>query len=202
MTPGEGGGPQDPFTERLSHAPVGARVPEHVAPGVFCTGVIALEGQDEFVLDFVQGMGRPPRVGARVVLNARVMGLFVEAFRENIRKYEQAFGPPKEIPRPPTDRRPSIPEIYQDLKLADQQLSGTYATTVMISHSPAEFLLDFITRFYPTAAVASRVYVSASHAPRLLETLTRSLASRRRRRQQGGGEQPPPKQPPQGPQQP
>jgi len=189
---GEQGDDQGLFSERVPHSPVSARVPDHVAGGVFCTGVVALEGQDEFVLDFVQGMGRPPRVGARIVLNARVMGLFVDALRQNIQKYEGSYGPAKPMPKPKDQPRRSIPEMYQDLKLPDEQFSGTYATTVMISHSPADFLFDFITRFYPTAAVASRVYMSASQVPRVLETLSRSMENHQRRLQ--GGQPPAPPQ--------
>ena len=137
------------------------------------------------MLDFIQGMGRPPRVGARIVLSPRVMGLFVEALRENQRKYDNAFGPAKPMPKPKADQHRSIPEIYEDLKLADEMFSGTYATTVMISHSPAEFLFDFITRFYPKAAVSARVFMAASQVPRVLETLTRSLENHRNRRRQG-----------------
>jgi len=169
-------------TERIPHAPISARVPDHVAAGVFCTGVMAMEGQEEFVLDFIQGMGRPPRVGARIVLSPRVMGLFVRALRDNLSKYDNAFGPAKPLPKPKNDQRRSIPEIYEDLKLPDEMFSGTYATTVMISHSPAEFLFDFITRFYPKAAVSSRIFMAASQVPRVLETLTRSLENHRKRR--------------------
>ncbi|HUU22447.1 MAG TPA: DUF3467 domain-containing protein [Phycisphaerae bacterium] len=183
------GGDDGLHTERVPHAPISARVPDHVAAGIFCTGVMALEGQDEFVLDFVQGMGRPPRVGARIVLSPRVMGLLVDALRQNVSKYEKAFGPAKPIPKPKNEPpRRSIPEIYEDLKLPDEMFSGTYATTVMISHTPAEFLFDFITRFFPTAAVSARVFMAASQVPRVLETLSRSLDNHRRRRR---GEQPP-----------
>ena len=156
------------------HAPVSARLPERVAPGVFCGGAIVLEGPEEFVIDFVQNLARPPRVAARVVVNAHVMGQLVQALRDNLQRYEQTFGPPKTPPKPNQDRRPTIREIYDELKLPDDQLSGVYATTVMIGHSPSDFFFDFITRFFPTAAVAARVYMSASQVPGLLETLTLS----------------------------
>jgi hypothetical protein len=169
--PGEGGAQGPPFSEQIQHAPVGARVPDRVAPGVFATGVIVFEGPEEFVLDFVQGVTRPPRIGARVVLSHRVMSQFVNALRDNLHRYEQTFGPPKPVPPPSTQRRPSIQEMYQDLRLPDELLSGTYATTVMIGHSPSEFFMEFITRFFPTAAVSARVYVSASQMPQMLQAV-------------------------------
>jgi hypothetical protein len=173
-SPGDAGA----YSQQVQHAPVGARLPDRVANGVFSTGVIVMEGPEEFVLDFVQGLNRPPRVAARVVLSPRVMSQFVAALRENLQKHEQAFGPPKPLPQPAVERRPSIQEIYQDLRLPDELLSGVYANTVMIGHSPSEFFLDFITRFFPTAAVSARVYLAASQVPKMLGALTTSLQNR------------------------
>ena len=80
------------------------------------------------------------------------------------------------MPRPPQPNpQPSIQDVYRDLKAPDEVLSGVYATTIMISHSPAEFLMDFITRFFPTAVVSARVYVAASQVPRVLETLSKAM---------------------------
>jgi hypothetical protein len=143
--------------------------------------VIVVEGAEEFVLDFVQGLHRPPRVGARVVLTPNVASHLAAALKDNLQKYEQAFGPPKPLPQPTVERRPSVQEIYQDLRLPDEMLSGVYANTVMIGHSPSEFFLDFITRFFPTAAVSARVYLSASQVPKMLAALVSSLQNRRNR---------------------
>ena len=169
------------YSQHVQHSSVGARLPDRVAQGTFCTGVIVMEGPQEFVLDFVQTLSRPPRVAARVILSPTVMSLFVAALNENLEKYDQAFGQPKALPPPSTEHRPGIQEIYQDLKLPDDLLSGVYANTVMIGHSPAEFCLDFITRFFPTAAVSSRVYLSASQVPQVLAGLKASLQNRRNR---------------------
>ncbi len=185
-------GPYEPgfHSEQLHYEPVGARLPEKVANGVFCTGAVVIEGPGEFVLDFIQGLARPPRVAARVIVHHQVMGQFVAALKDNLARYEAAFGPPKPIPRPPTEQRPNIKELYEQLKMADEQLSGVYATTVMIGHSPAEFMIDFITRFFPHAAVSSRVFLSASSVPRVLETMENSFRQHLQRRASGG--QPPP----------
>ena len=174
-TAGDGGEPsQQPGPEALNYDPVGARVPDRVAEGVFSTGVIVLDSQEEFIIDFVQGLARPPRVAARVVLTPRVMGQFIDALKENLQRYEGAFGKPPQLPQSDPKRRPSIQEIYDGLKLPDEQLSGSYANIVRIAHSPSEFHLDFITRFFPTAAVSARVYMSVPHVPGLLKSLSTS----------------------------
>ncbi|MGB2821997.1 MAG: DUF3467 domain-containing protein [Phycisphaerae bacterium] len=177
-SPGNGNAeqpPQGPSSQPLKYDPIGARVPDHVAAGVFSTGVIVMDGQEEFVVDFIQGIAKPLRVAARVVLGPQVMSQFIEALKKNLAKYEQAFGKPPELPRSNTDRRPSPKEVYKGLKLPEEVFSGAYANTVRIAHSPAEFHLDFITRFFPTAAVSARVYMAAPQVPRLIESLSASF---------------------------
>ncbi|MFN7733718.1 MAG: DUF3467 domain-containing protein [Pirellula sp.] len=71
-------------------------------------------------------------------------------------------------------KRHNPQEIYDDLKLRDEILSGAYANAVMIGHGPHEFSFDFITNFYPQSAVSCRVYLAAGHIGRLLESLKQS----------------------------
>jgi hypothetical protein len=185
---GQGGA----FSQQFQHTSVGARLPERVAQGVFSTGVIVMEGSDEFVVDFFQGLNRPPRVATRVVMSPNVMGQFINALRENLQRFEQAFGPPKSLPTQPSgEHHPSVQDIYQDLRLPDDMLSGCYANTVMIGHSPSEFFFDFITRFYPTAAVSARVYLSASQVPQMLSALNTALKNRSNREAEAKKNPPP-----------
>lgn len=158
-------------SEQIRHRSVGARVPEGVARGVFSTGAIIITGQTEFVLDFAQRMGRPHHVVARIVMPHAVMPRFIAALEDNVKRYEEKFGPPPAMPKPENPRRPSIQEIYDDLKLSDDVLSGTYANSVLIGHSPAEFSFDFITNFFPTSAVSRRVFLSAPQVVPLLDSL-------------------------------
>ncbi len=74
-----------------------ARVPEHLHRGVFSTGVIVMTGGTEFVLDFVQNLGRPHQIVARVVIPHVVMPQFADALGKNIDLYKQRFGP---LPNP------------------------------------------------------------------------------------------------------
>ncbi|MFO0925292.1 MAG: DUF3467 domain-containing protein [Pirellulales bacterium] len=255
-----------------------ARVPEHLHRGVFSTGVIVMTGGTEFVLDFVQNLGRPHQIVARVVIPHVVMPQFADALGKNIELYKQRFGPlpnpmipgqtpiqntsperelppaaiqsesqivggfvdsdnpapsgsqdtaretanpvsktpfasgmvpgslassgqgtgeavpqsgPSQVPPanvppaippvtpapapavppPPPQKRPTAQEIYDDFKLRDEMLSGSYANAVMIGHGPHEFSFDFITNFYPQSSVSARVFMAAGQVQRLLESL-------------------------------
>ena len=256
-----------------------ARVPEHVNRGVFSTGAIVMTGGTEFILDFVQNLGRPHQIVARIIIPHVVMPQFADALSKNVELYRQRFGPlptpfmpgqssgpngdssresqvgdtetaqPKATvdshlvggllptdgsksddaspvptdggmavaggfptapspgfssgpstglppasnppasnppannpsgsnsqganPQPPL-RKPTAQEVYDDLKLRDELLSGSYANAVMIGHGPHEFSFDFITNFYPQSAVSARVFVAAGQVERLLESLRTS----------------------------
>jgi hypothetical protein len=181
---GGAAGPSAPgaYSQQIAHSPVSARVPERVARGVMTTGVIVLDSPNEFVLDFLQGLSRPPSIAARVVLPPAVMFSFVSSVRDNLAKYAERFGPPAPLPKPPQQQpRPSIQELYEHFKLPEDLMSGAYANSVLIGHSPSEFLFDFITGFYPTASVSCRVFLSAQQVPRTLETLTAALATYQKR---------------------
>ena len=186
---GAGGG--GTFSQQFNHSPVSARVPERLARGALGTGVIVLTGPTEFILDFVQVLARPPQVVARVVMAPAVASSFASALRDNIEKYTQTFGPPPSLPRPP-QRRPTIQEIYENLKLPEELLSGTYANAAMVGHSPAEFFFDFITGFYPTAAVSARVFGAAAQAPRVLEAVAGAVKQFEERGRGPTGQAPPP----------
>ncbi|MCC6579388.1 MAG: DUF3467 domain-containing protein [Phycisphaeraceae bacterium] len=159
---------------QVRHQQLSARVPESVGRGVFSTGAIVLMGNTEFILDFVLRMQRPHQVTARVILPHAVMSQLINALEKNLEKYRERFGEPMEMPKPqiePGSPRPSIEEVYDELKMPDEILSGSYANGVMISHSPAEFCFDFITNFFPRSAVSCRVFVSVPQVGRLLDAL-------------------------------
>lgn len=174
--------PQDSgaFTQQFQHQPVSARVPERVLRGVTSTGVVVLDTPNEFVIDFMQGLVRPFQIVARVVVSPMLMEQLIHVVGDNLEKYTKNFGPPKPLPKPP-QRRPSIAEIYENFKLPDELLSGGYANNLRVGHSPAEFFFDFITDFYPTAAVSTRVFMAPPHVPRLLDTLKMALDQSRKR---------------------
>jgi hypothetical protein len=173
--------PSNPFAqgdEKQQH--FSARVPEKVSRGVYTTGQIIQDSPKEFVIDFMQGHMRPFQIGARVVITPQTMAEFITALEQNVAAYERQFGafPP---PPPPPENRPSIQEIYDNYKLAEDMQSGAYANTVLMGHSQTEFFFDFITGFYPHPAVAARVIIAAVQGPRFLNTLKNSLTQYQQR---------------------
>jgi hypothetical protein len=259
-----------------SEQPLRARVPDHVSGGAFSTGVIVMTAQTEFILDFVQNLGRPHQIVSRVVMPHNVLPQLVDALHRNMELYRGRWGAlphtpgllqpaaspvslkgqPSTPPNPmaetestmndakqdaeqparqdpsqtltgassqdvgaqaPTNiaeggesrgddlgqKQPAIPqqpsgarqasaqEIYDDLKIRDELLSGAYANAVMIGHGPHEFSFDFITNFYPHSAVSARVFLAAGQVPRLYDSLKGTWDQMRARLQAPFG--PPPK---------
>ena len=155
---------------------VSARVPESVSTGVLSTGVIVMTGANEFVVDFIQGLGQPAQVAARVVVPHSVMPQFVDALKRNLEIYKQRYGDPPQLPQNPNSqqRQPSAQEIYDELKITDDVLAGSYANGVMIGHSMTEFKLDFLANLFPHTTVSSRVFMATPQVPRMLESLNRT----------------------------
>ncbi len=182
--------PPGAVNEQVQHASVSARVPQHVGRGILSTGAVVFDGPHEYVIDFLQRLGAPHTVAARVALSHAVFGQFITALRDNLKMYSNRFGTPPALPVPPQPpNRTSISDLYDQLKLSDEMLSGVYSNAVMIGHTPSEFWFDFITTFYPRSAVSCRVFLAAQQVPGLLETLSSAQQAHQRRR---AGEQPPP----------
>ena len=70
---------------------------------------------------------------------------------------------------------PKAPSL--SIELSEEVAEGIYSNLVMISHSPEEFVLDFIRVMpgVPKARVKSRVVVTPGHAKRLLAALADNL---------------------------
>lgn len=267
--------------------PIRARVPDHVAAGAFSTGVIVMTANTEFILDFVQNLGRPHQIVARVVMPHYVLPQLIDALKRNMELYRsrwgelpQSGGPgaaqlpwtpsgqtqplpnqgavqtgapaPSDLgspsqpagpasspgigptpesgtgaqgpaagpgtgdtaggasnpPSPTPDSNPgneqnlsqgrqtTAQDIYDDLKIRDEILSGSYSNAVMIGHGPHEFSFDFITNFYPSSCVSARVFLAAGQIPRLYESLRGTWDQLRARQTGNPPNQPPPGQPP------
>lgn len=190
----KGKGDPHTFSQEVQIANLSARVPEKVARGVFSTGVLVLQGASEFVLDFVLRMNQPHQVVSRVVLPMNLVPQFIDALKGNLENYRNSFGSPPQAPPQPQQQQPppappTIEEIYQDLKIADDVMVGAYANSVMVVHTASEFCLEFISNFYPKAVIAARVFLSAPQVPVLLSTMTQSWQNLQTKLQQ---QQPPP----------
>ncbi|MCA9061257.1 MAG: DUF3467 domain-containing protein [Planctomycetaceae bacterium] len=191
------GHPDDgPHSQEIRHSQIGALVPAHVARGTFSTGAVVLQGQYEFIVDFLLRMQQPQQVAARVILPPGVVAQFINALQDNLRKYERRFGPIHQPAIPPQEKpqdgqRQSAQDLYDQLKLPEDVMSGNYANAVMIGHTTTEFSFDFITTFFPRSAVAQRVFLAAPNARRLLESLTHSYQQFQDRIRQQNSSTPP-----------
>ncbi len=67
------------------------------------------------------------------------------------------------------------PSRELNIKIPDEQLPGSYANLVRISHTREEFILDFIAMAPPQAVVTSRVITSPGHLKRLIKALATNL---------------------------
>jgi hypothetical protein len=61
------------------------------------------------------------------------------------------------------------------VKVTDEVLKGVYANMVQISHTPEEFIMDFMNIVPPTGIVTSRVFVSPAHMKRIVAALQDNL---------------------------
>lgn len=67
--------------------------------------------------------------------------------------------------------RPQEQEL--NIEITDEIAEGTYANLAIVSHSPTEFVLDFV-RMMPNmnqAKVKSRIIMTPDHAKRFVEAL-------------------------------
>jgi hypothetical protein len=184
--------PQGHFTQEVRHTQVSARLPEKVNRGVFSTGVLVLQGPQEFALDFVQRLATPHQFVARVILPAPVVPRLLAALQENLQLYHSHFGPVPDLrPGAPPAQPPAAADIYGDMKFPDEMLAGVYANAALISHSQAEFCLDFITNLFPRSVVSCRVFLAAAHVPGLLQSLTQSFQQYQQKLAGGRPPQPP-----------
>lgn len=60
-----------------------------------------------------------------------------------------------------------------EIELKEDEATGTYSNLVMITHSPSEFVFDFISMMpaVPKAKVVKRLVLTPDHAKRLLNAL-------------------------------
>lgn len=74
------------------------------------------------------------------------------------------------------DQKPKDNQINIELK--DDIAEGVYSNLAIISHSPTEFVVDFVRLMpnTPKGKVKSRVILTPDHAKRLMRTLADNIA--------------------------
>ena len=69
------------------------------------------------------------------------------------------------------------PENQLNIELPEEMSEGVYSNLAIISHSPQEFVIDFIRIMpgVPKAKVKSRVVLTPEHAKRLMKALVENV---------------------------
>lgn len=64
-----------------------------------------------------------------------------------------------------------------EIELKDEEATGTYSNLVMITHSPSEFVFDFISMMpaVKKAKVVKRLVLTPDHAKRLADALNENI---------------------------
>jgi len=87
---------------------------------------------------------------------------------------EGAESMPPAAPGPPAQSM-QVSDRYDQLKLPDEMLGGSFASTVMIRYTSDEFCLDFIANFYPKSVLTNRVYLASGRVAAFIKTFSGSL---------------------------
>lgn len=71
------------------------------------------------------------------------------------------------------EKNQSMNPSQMEIELKEDEATGTYSNLVMITHSPSEFILDFIAVMpgVPKAKVLKRMILTPDHAKRLAGAL-------------------------------
>lgn len=69
------------------------------------------------------------------------------------------------------------PENQLNIELSEEVAEGIYSNLAIITHSPAEFVIDFIKMMpgVPKAKVKSRIVLTPQHAKRLMKALADNI---------------------------
>lgn len=64
-----------------------------------------------------------------------------------------------------------------NIELSEEMAEGTYSNLAIITHSPSEFIIDFVKMMpgAPKAKVKSRIILTPQHAKRLYRALAENL---------------------------
>jgi hypothetical protein len=85
--------------EKKKQNQLNIELPEDIAEGVYANLAMIAHSNSEFVVDFIRLMPGVPKakVKSRVVLTPEHAKRFLQALEDNINKYEDTFGPIKQV---------------------------------------------------------------------------------------------------------
>lgn len=75
------------------------------------------------------------------------------------------------------EQNPAPPPNQLNIELSEEMSDGIYANLAVITHSNAEFVIDFINVMpgSPKAKVKSRIILTPQHSKRLMKALTENV---------------------------
>ena len=76
------------------------KVPEDVARGAYANAMAVFHTREEFVIDFLNVFPPTGIVTARIITSPGHVKRIIRALQENLRRYEDRFGPVEEAPPP------------------------------------------------------------------------------------------------------
>jgi polyhydroxyalkanoate synthesis regulator phasin len=163
--------------ERIFYDPPTAIIPEDMV-GVFSTEVVIFYGENEVTIDFIQGIVKPFRLVSRIILNYEVAKKFFEDLKKQILSIEEnkefnhlVKNLVEEYSNSNKQEPQKVDDVYDDLKLTNEQLRGFYSNKILITYGKDAFCLDFINNIYPKSIVVSRIFMSFSRSFELLMAL-------------------------------
>jgi hypothetical protein len=89
--------------EKKKQNQLNIELPEEIAEGVYANLAMIAHSNSEFVVDFIRLMPGVPKakVKSRVVLTPEHAKRLLQALEDNINKYEDTFGPIKQVDESP-----------------------------------------------------------------------------------------------------
>ncbi|MDP2158025.1 MAG: DUF3467 domain-containing protein [Nitrospirota bacterium] len=131
-----------------------------INPGAYATGLAVIHSQEEFMLDFINGIAAPPIVAARIVVTSLQLKRILRVLWENIRLYEEAFGAIPAMSAKASSKNTNAGDLYAQLYVPDELLGGRYSNTMTSRYTRDVFILDFMTKFPPHAKIVARLLIS------------------------------------------
>jgi hypothetical protein len=136
------------------------RIDSLIKPGAYSTGLAVIHSQEEFMLDFINGISAPPLVAARIIVTSQQLKRILGVLRENIRLYEEAFGVIPAMAANASSKNTNAGDLYAQLYVPDELLGGSYSNAMTSRYTRDIFILDFMTKFPPHVKVVSRLLIS------------------------------------------
>ena len=171
--------PQVPPTQHVNYNPLNARLPEKVVRGIQHRGP-GFQRPAGICDRFYSGdgaTGEDHRAGgADAGGDGAVPGCFAGKLRRVSNEFRNAAG----VPKPQQERQPSAREIYDDLKLSEDLMSGAVCQCIHDRPLADGVSSGFSDHVFSQCVAFARVYISASRVPQLIDTVSQAMHNAQR----------------------